>query len=358
MAVTHPNDSIDLLSSAEYFTDLVKLLSRTKPGSRVLISTMSIIPSERRISQLLNALQEAAKRGVTVDLAIDAQSFMINPRTMHHRLFYLPNHPTRWTYGIYTTLRKLIIELEAAGVSIHITNIPKHSIAKPFAGRSHIKLALIDTTSYIGGCNLAGSRDTDFMARSKDTARANWLYGTLLPAYQNGRMNTALNYTDVIFKTSKDTRILLDAGCKDTSTIYTHALGMIDSAEEWIILTCQFFPQGAIAQHLHKAYNRGVDVQIIYNNPRRYSDFFGKTLHTFHKFWSQRRLPKEFFTNELPLTDPYLHAKILATEKGGMIGSHNYVSAGVHLGTTELAMITNNPHFGKKLRSSVANLLQ
>ena len=358
MAATHPNDSIDLLSSGEYFSDLVRRISRTKQTSRVLISTMSIIPSERRINQLLVALESAAARGVSVDLAIDAQSFMINPRTMHHRVFYLPNRPTRWTYGIYTTLRKRIDRLEAAGVSVHITNVPRFVIAKPFAGRSHIKLAIIDSASYIGGCNLAGSRDTDFMARSEDPARADWLYATLLPAYQTCHMGEALDYTDKLFEASLDTKILIDAGRKNTSAILSSALTMIDDAEKWIILTCQFFPQGAIAQHLKSAYDRGVDVRIIYNHPRRYSDAFGKTLHSLHKFCSQQRLPKQFFTNELSLTDPYLHAKILATEKGGMIGSHNYASAGVHLGTAEIAIHSKDPVFGEKLRNSVKGLLQ
>jgi hypothetical protein len=45
---------------------------------------------------------------------------------------------------------------------------------------------------------------------------------------------------------------------------------------------------------------------------------------------------------------PRLHAKLLATEQGAMIGSHNYVVQGVTLGTAEAAILRNDPQFSKQ----------
>jgi hypothetical protein len=49
----------------------------------------------------------------------------------------------------------------------------------------------------------------------------------------------------------------------------------------------------------------------------------------------------------LPKTGPGLHAKLIATEKGAIIGSHNYVRTGVQLGTAEIALMRYDTVFAR-----------
>lgn len=356
MANQDPNNTIDILPTSEYYSTLKKEILKAKPKSRILISAMSVEPEEKHIKALFAALKKAAIRESVIDIAFDAQSFMVNPKTMNHRVFYAPNHPRQYTYGVFSKLNKTIEDLEKYGIRVHITNIPKRYIIRPFSGRSHIKLAIVNNISYIGGCNLDGAKNSDYMARSTNAAQSKWLYDTLLPAYRNGHIGDNLHFTDQSFSPSKNLSVLLDSGAKSQSLIYDTALKLIDESTDWLVLTCQFFPQGKIADHLVAAHERGVNVRIIYNHPLRYTDIFGKSLHSFHKLWMKQRVPKEFFKDERPRNASYLHAKILATENGGIIGSHNFVSESVRLGTAELALYGNTPKFALKLRDSVKKL--
>jgi hypothetical protein len=45
---------------------------------------------------------------------------------------------------------------------------------------------------------------------------------------------------------------------------------------------------------------------------------------------------------------PHIHAKLIATERAAMIGSHNYVVQGVSLGTAEAAILRNDPQFSEQ----------
>ncbi len=53
-------------------------------------------------------------------------------------------------------------------------------------------------------------------------------------------------------------------------------------------------------------------------------------------------MPPELFRGEIDPSLPFLHAKIIASETSADAGSHNYISAGVMLGTAEIAIHTTD----------------
>jgi hypothetical protein len=57
--------------------------------------------------------------------------------------------------------------------------------------------------------------------------------------------------------------------------------------------------------------------------------------------------PSALFDQQLHKDLPYLHAKLLATEQGAMIGSHNYVGVGVSFGTAELTLLRYDNQFAQ-----------
>src|SRR5215471_9707231 len=138
------------------------------------------------------------------------------------------------------------------------------------------------------------------------------------------------------------TKLLLDAGKPKQSIIFKDALQLIDDAQEWLVMTCQYFPAGITIEHLLQAHKRGVHVRLYYNVPIKlvsglYYDHPARPglrtlVHHLLLARARRRLPAIFFAHELPKATPYMHAKLLASEKGAMIGSHNYIAAGVNFG--------------------------
>jgi hypothetical protein len=86
-------------------------------------------------------------------------------------------------------------------------------------------------------------------------------------------------------------------------------------------------------------------VTIIYNHPSKHPFPFN-FLHQ-GVVWSEKlSYSSHFFANQLPKDSDFIHAKLLATDKGTIIGSHNYVRAGVRFGTAEIALLSTNRHFG------------
>jgi len=132
------------------------------------------------------------------------------------------------------------------------------------------------------------------------------------------------------------------------SLIYDEALNMIDSAKEWIYVTCQYFPGGPTAKHLAAAQKRGVRIQIDFSHPHTHNS--AAAVHHMHQLAQRARgLPRNFFAGRLDKHVPKLHAKVLATEQGAMLGSHNYVVQGVQFGTAEIALQSFDPIFSNAL---------
>lgn len=328
-------------ATREYFAQLTKDIDATIAGDRVLLAAMTLDPTVATIEHVVDALHDAATRGVHVTLQVDAHAFMVDDDKKPGPLFYHTHLPAKMR-GFHAILQDTLRRLEEAGATVVVTNPPHRRFASPFAGRSHIKASIVNDIVYLGGCNLS-TPHLDAMVRWHDPQTANWLYNMLNSRAKNPASLQAFGTTDIRHVVDDTTEIILDVGVKRQSAIYEQALAAIDNAQEWLVITCQFFPNSRTAERLRAAHTRGVRVVPIFNHHTAHSHLHA---HLQHAVTSRERLrmPGSFFETELPKGQTFLHAKVLATERELLIGSHNYVPSGVNFGTAEIALHSQDPH--------------
>jgi phosphatidylserine/phosphatidylglycerophosphate/cardiolipin synthase-like enzyme len=341
-----------LYATREYFDQLVEDIDATVGGGRVLLAAMTLDPTVPTIQRVMHSLKSAALRGVEATLEIDAHSFMVDENKMPGPLFLHKSMPAKMS-KFHRQLNDTLQALSEAGADVVITNPPKRRYMSPFAGRSHIKASIINNTVYLGGCNLS-SMHLDAMVRFEKPETAAWLYDLLRTRVSTPRTLEAFGTADFTHSVNAHTKIIVDVGVKRQSAIYQQALAVIDNAKDWLVISCQFFPNSDTAKRLRAAQERGVQVVPIFNH---YSAHSPVHAHLQHAVTSRERLrmPASFFETETAKGQTFLHAKILATEKEAMIGSHNYIPSGVNFGTAEIALHSRDTQFS---RACVAVLLE
>lgn len=352
-----PHNAFQFYSKLEYIADMTAHAKRAKAGDRIVMITLAVDPAEPPIGQLVEALCAAAERGADVLFAVDAYNLLLsggNGTIKPGPLFYRRQIPAdiAATHPMLLALKRL----QTAGGRGVITNLPDRAFTNPFAGRSHIKLGLINDRIYIGGCNLMVASEIDMMTGWSDPITAEWLHGICQQIADNGNTDDVFQDKDVVRLLDASTELLVDAGKPQQSIIYHKALELIDQAKQSVFITCQYFPNYVTASHLEAARKRGADVTIVYNHPDKDNWPFN-LVHRMVVRFERLRNPGSFFVHELPIGTPFLHAKILATESAGMIGSHNYVRAGVNWGTAEIAMLRHDAEFGTHLRDKIESLI-
>lgn len=332
MSTPSNDNTFRVLNKIEYVRELTERVAAAERGERVMAVTHTFDPTEPPIAHLVDELIAAAMRGVEVSLAIDAR---VLPLVGNLRA-------TRKSRRIFLAIKRTLERLQAAGGRYVITNQTRRRLLNPYAGRSHIKLALVNDDVYVGGCNLDQMLYMDMMVRWHDHTAANWLYEHMRQVVSSGNVQTAMGAEDQELTLDAETKLLLDVGRPGQSLIYERALRLIDEAQEWVVLTCQFFPNSTTIQHLAAAYKRGVNISLYYNHPGKHRPGHN-LLHQVVLMHERRRHPAALFDHQLHTDTPFLHAKLLASEKGVMIGSHNYVAASVNFGTAELTLLRHDP---------------
>jgi phosphatidylserine/phosphatidylglycerophosphate/cardiolipin synthase-like enzyme len=312
-------------AAAEYWQLLPSYIAETKAGDRLALMTMDFDPTGPYMQGINDAILQAAKRGVNVWLVIDAHSL--------------------WHDAQKQALTN--INAQASGHAL-IINRPKHSLKSPLAiaGRSHIKFSVINDIVFLGGCNLASEQLLDVMVAQTNPTLADYLYDLVATVYHAKHVGRALHWQDKRLDLDATTSLLIDAGTSRQSAILDQALQLIDGAETSITIAGQLFPNGVTGQHLAAARTRGVAVHIVFSPPSAHV----KTvkLSQYYSLWREKlRLSPELFAEMLPKGMHLLHAKMLVTDKGSLLGSHNLVRAGVVLGTAEIALLTSDPAFGE-----------
>jgi len=191
------------------------------------------------------------------------------------------------------------------------------------------------------------------MVHVRDGGAAAWLHELIntIAKYKSARL--ALKDKDIRYPLDKQSTLLVDAGLPDQSLIFQEALHLIDEAKQWLVITCQFLPSGVTGKHLARAQKRGVAVYSIFNHPLRRDKVTLPAQYLIHAR-EKLRAPRDLFQAQLPFSHRRLHMKLIATEQGAMVGSHNYLSSGVKLGTAEIALLCLEPTFA---RQSVSLLL-
>jgi cardiolipin synthase len=331
------SDDFTFLTRREYFRELIERVAKTKKGDRVMIITHDFHPDEPLVAGLMEMLNVAAARGVHTNFAIDERSFPVMQRVPLNKKAQRLIRSTHETLG----------NLHAAGVNYTVTNKTFHRLINRFSGRAHIKMAIINDEVYVGGCNLLHTNQIDIMVRWHDSKAADWLYQLMGGVIKKGDTWSALSGKDRKLDLDEHTKLLLDAGKPRQSLIYENALKLIDEAKEWLVITCQYFPNSTTGKHLAAAYKRGVRVSIYYNHPSNHQPGFNTLIHAV-VLRERTRHPSALFAEQLHKKVPYVHAKLLANESSAMVGSHNYVVAGVNLGTAELTLLRHDPEFARR----------
>ncbi len=331
-------------ATREYYEQLLRDIEATKAGDRILLVAMSYELREQQIRDVVDALVASVHRGAAVILQIDANSYLEDTRNKLGPLF--------WRGKLSPPMPKVFQEsydsmerLKKAGAQVVVTNMPSRPFTGPMIGRSHIKAVIINNKIYLGSCNLS-TMNLELMASWHDTATADWLFGLMEQRLRVPQTVQAFGAEDIRHSIADDKEIILDVGIKKQSAIYQEALDIIDRAQDWLVITCQYFPHGTTAQHLKRARQRGVRVMPLFNNYRTHLGI-GKLVHYGVRTRESLRLPHSFFDNELPANGKYLHAKLIATEREAIIGSHNYIPEGVNFGTAEIALHNKTAAFSR-----------
>jgi len=339
-----------------YFQELIDFAREAGPDDRMAVAAMSFHPQDLIIKELMRELTSAAGRGARVTLLVDAINFTrsSNP-SRFGPLWYsarLSTHSPKPFGDCFASLEAL----KTAGGTYVITNRPARPFSNPYAGRSHIKFAVLNNRVYIGGNNLDKYNTMDVMTSWEDRVTADYIHNFAVDTVRTASPRTTLQGQDVRHKVDDDTVLLIDAGVSRQSIILDEALELIDEAQERIFMTCQYFPGGRTGQHLAAAIRRGVNVALYYSPPNAHG--MHAPGHYIYELRERGRTHAGLFKHRLPIGDPKLHAKVLVTEQGAMLGSHNYVVQGVQMGTAEIALHSRSRYFAKDLEQKISGTIR
>jgi len=349
-------DKFQFFHRAKYFEELQARIDQAGMGDRVSLASMTFTADGPTVRGLVKALAGAAERGADVRLAVDAICFMLDLEMVKPGPLLYGSSMERTRRQPHANIHRVMTELSKAGVSCVVLNRPARPFTNPLAGRSHIKFAAINDWVAIGGVNIDDSWQDDAMVGWDDTKAAGLLHGLANKLVESQTTRGALGGKDQIIDLREDVRVLIDAGKPGQSSIFDEAMRLIDEAHEHVLLTCQYYPNDTTVKHLLAADNRGVKVKIVYNHPNQHPGPY-RILHHGVLAAMKLKLPKHFFVHPVMKGKPFMHAKVIATDRGAMIGSHNYVTAGVKLGTAEMALEVRTVGFAGQAELLVAEML-
>ena len=357
MSSAAQKQNFSFYTSAEYWTELRARLAKTIAGDRIALMAMDFDSHDPIVAGICKELLAAAQRGVDTHLIVDGRSFLFDPHAgKFGPLWY--GRPLEKADAIFQPRLHTIRQLQRQSHGhATITNRPLRRFSNIYAGRSHIKFSLINDTIFIGGCNLYDTQFLDLMTCWDDRRTSDDLFDFVKRIETHEHVGQALDWHDQEFAIHPDATLFIDAGARRQSIIFDHALQLIDEAQKHITITCQFFPNSRTAQRLAAAHRRGVDVTVLFAHPSKHGKGFRRAGQYYNVWRERRRVPAALFAHGLTPDMPMLHAKLLATDAGTMIGSHNYVRAGVNLGTAEIALLFRDPAYSKAALAALSREL-
>lgn len=348
--------SFDFYDKSGYFAELTRCANNANKGDKLILMAMSYDANVPEVADMVEALSRAAARGANVQLIIDAMTFILDDKERVGPLFTRGKIIPKRLTGSFRRTYETLEELRANGGQYFIINHPKHAFMWPYGGRSHIKLAIINDRLFIGGCNFDDTNYLDVMAVWQNQPTVDAITAILEKITAKGSVREALEDTDQTLVLGELMNIYIDCGVKRQSTILRQAHTIIDEAKESVIITCQYFPGEDTAKRLLAAHKRGVKVKIYYSHPSAHGQAF--FVHHLYNLRERLGVPASFFEDRLAKDIPKLHSKIIITESAAMIGSHNYVVAGVKYGTAEIALHNREPQFIATLQATVEDLVK
>lgn len=314
-----------LLPAADYLPEATDAIKKAK--TRVLFMAL-MITDDTSTDKFVDALGEAAERGVQVEVAADVFTYG-----------ELGGHfvPVKFFTKESRNTTAMVRELKSKGVKF--SWLGRFS-ATPFTGRTHIKALVVDDVVYsFGGINLYGKEvlsNADYMFRCEDERLADDIVHECSQITKADGKNYAyrshkFNYGDNL--------VLTDGGFQGDSIIYRHAVELAKQADK-ILLVSQYCPTGKLSRILKKK-----DSSLYFNRPEL-AGYLNKLVIAAGSFFSGQ---KNLYTR-----NKYLHAKFIIFtmpdgNKVALTGSHNFVYGGVLLGTREIALETRDPKIIKQL---------
>lgn len=315
---------LELLLPSDYVKDATEKIRQAK--KRVSFLSM-ILTDDASTNGLLTELSEAAKRGVDVEVAADIFTYGELGGTFLPIKYY--SAPARAALQLSKKFRK-------SGVRFTWLGKTRSTI---FNGRTHIKWCIVDDTIYsFGGVNLydKGVTNTDYMFKVSDGNLAD----TLVREYSRLKEADAKDYSYRSHSVKHDLgEVLIDGGINGDSIIYRRACKLAKQASS-VLLVSQYCPTGKLGRILKKS-----DSKLYFNPPANIS-FLNKIVISVGMLFSGHRTLYD--------QPKYLHAKFMIFtmpdgKKVALTGSHNFVYAGVLLGTREIALQTENKQAIKQL---------
>ncbi|HLB66358.1 MAG TPA: hypothetical protein VJJ78_02060 [Candidatus Saccharimonadales bacterium] len=337
-----PELALNLYTGVDYFRSLTNDIVATKAGDRVAITTMGFDPSDPIARSVIHELSLAASRNVSVTFGIDAFAIM-EPRSVGPLVLPYPIGK-KTIHERYRALE----ELNNNNVTCGIINMPNSRVANLFAGRSHMKLAVVNSKTYIGGPSFQGCDRLDMVVGFEDQTSADFVYDLSTSITEVSDTAKVLENEDKAYNLDDKTKLFIDSGKPGQSLILQEGVKIVDEAKEWLLIGCQFLPTGIIGKRLEKAMKRGVEVHIAYNHPSKYDRM--NLAHSVILALEKIKKSRAFFANQVSLDIPPLHTKALANENVGMVGSHNLIETGVKFGTPEISLARYTPKFAQAVR--------
>lgn len=312
------NTAFQLLHAKDYVADAARTVRRAK--HRVYLMTLVLI-DEDQTHDLLEAIRDAAKRGV--DVVVAADYFTVTEHGGFSAIRLVKNR--------VLGARRLEQSFEHAGGRFEWLGRDSMSL---YSGRTHSKWLVVDDICYsFGGVNLynLGVESTDYMLKKTDPVVADQLAYEQLRIMTASRRRHAYRSHSLTIPTG---RILIDGGFVGDSVIYRRACSLVAQAKS-VVYVSQFAPNGRLGRRLKRG---GAS---LYFNPWQQADGFnGRLFIRLSAFLAGHKT--------LYRKKQFLHAKfLLCTMPDGrkvvLTGSHNFANGGIWLGTREIALESSDP---------------
>lgn len=306
-----------LISPEDYVRSATTEIKRAT--TRIVLLTMVLV-DDTSTDELLDALCDAAERGVTVSVAADSFTYTD---------FQGSYIPTTYRSKRVRDAMSMQKRFRASGAEFHW--LGRLSLIA-FSGRTHIKWCVVDNTVYsFGGVNLdqQSVNNTDYMFMVKNEPLASRIideHYRILKADRSNHTFRSHRFGD------DDNMVLIDGGFLGDSLIYRRACYWAERASH-VTLVSQYCPTGKLSRLLKKTesdlyFNHWTNAGFLNRLVIRIGMLSSKQTTSYHR-------------------RPYLHAKFIIFtlpdgSKVAITGSHNFVRAGVFLGTREVALETSN----------------
>lgn len=320
--------TMQLILPKEYIRQATDLINKAK--KRVSLISM-VVADHENTHMLLQALQDAARRGVKVSVAADIFTY----GEVNGSFFAL-----RYNSARSKDATAMVKKLRGAGVDFHWLGHGRITILN---GRTHSKWCVVDDHVFtFGGVNVyqMGVENTDYMFYLENEALANRLVKEQSRIQKAER--TATNFPSSTYTLDKST-VLFDGGIVAHSVIYKRACELAQNAQH-VTFVSQYCPSGKLAKIL-----KSTNHDLYFNQPEN-AALINRVLIRTNMILTGLRSRYS--------RTKYLHGKCMVfTMKDGskiaLTGSHNFAYALVLFGTREVALETKDPAIVKQLESFI-----